>query len=418
MGLEHLKVLKEKEYRIFLLLIIWFLIVFTIASFNPILEINIVLYIPLIAVCLILIIISVVGRKDIKNELTFKMFLKYAIISAIFIAIFFSLALVLLLLIVILSILTYIFITSLFTMHGVYNKGISFDEKLYKWPFPFNWIARTLVLGGGLLLSALIMFAFAGVATAWAISSEDIANFLAIVPRIMILIMIGLMGLSFLLLLIGKYNAWLGVFFLWTALYSIYLMIKAFIGVGGSTTGSSTLPLPAQIGLYVFDLYLVLGTIGSLVGKRADILASKMESIPLGKFMKPDSIILALIFSKVSYEFANSIPGLGVSSLKATAVFVLFVPLFLFFGLYGIYNYGNIKKKWKEDKKREKQKRKKKAKETIEKLTPRPSIDKAQKPSSQTPKIKENLMYCSKCGTPNDATTASFCKGCGSELKK
>ena len=157
MGLKHLSVLKEKKNRIFLVIVIWFIIVFSVTSFNPITQINLVLYIPLIIVCLILFTISFVFRKDLTEELNAKMFFKYALVSLIFIVIFSAFALVLAILIMVASILSYIFITSMFTMYGCYNKGVELDEKLYKKPFPINWILRSIVLGGGLLASIFLM---------------------------------------------------------------------------------------------------------------------------------------------------------------------------------------------------------------------------------------------------------------------
>ncbi|MHA1149774.1 MAG: hypothetical protein ACTSR8_16180 [Promethearchaeota archaeon] len=406
MGVKDLNVLGNKENRLFLVIVIWFVILFTITSFNPIVEINIILYIPLLAVCIILFMISFLFRKDLREDLTKGMFLKYSLISIIFIAIFFSLASVLLILIFFISILSYIFITSLFTMAGCYNKGISFDEKLYKIaPWPINFILRTIVLVGGLLFAFLLFIIFAIAGTAWALASEDVASIMAIIPWIMIIIMIGLCALSFLFLIIGRYNAWLGVFFVWVGFYSIYLMIKAFTKAGGGSTGGGTygLPLPIQIALYIFDLYLVLGTIGSLIGKKADKIASGLEKIPLiGKMIRPDGIIIWLIFSKVAYEFANSIPDTAVSSLKATLVFILFIPLFLITGLYGMYQYGKLKKGWKQDKKDAK------AEKKLKKDIKKGRIDAS---------ALEKPIYCSNCGTSNERT-GKFCKSCGAELKK
>ena len=304
-------------------------------------------------------------------------------------------------------------------MYGCYNKGIEFDEKLYKWPFPFNWIARSTVLAGGLLVSALLMLVFAGVAVGWALYSEDIANFLAWIPVIMIVLMVILLGIALLFLILGRYNAWLGVFYFWVGIYSIYLMIKAFTRSGGGTSGGTYgLPLPVQIALYVFDLYLVLGTIGSLVGKRADLIAGKLQKIPIVKWFKTDTLIIWLIFSKVAYEFANSIPDLQASALKAILVFVLFVPLFFITGLYGIYSYGKIKQKWKQDKKQKKAEKKRKKLIRKGKIPPEePTPSRPPAPASKAqPAVIPGIKYCPKCGAQNKAED-QFCRSCGSELK-
>ncbi|MGQ4874877.1 MAG: zinc ribbon domain-containing protein [Promethearchaeia archaeon] len=407
MGLKDLSVLGKKEYRLYLIIIIWFIIDFTIASFNPIVEINVILYIPLIGFCLILFVISFVFRKDLKEELSVKMFLKYALISGIFILIFIGIAVYLIFLILIISIMTYIFITSLFIMLNCYKKGVEFDEKLYKWPFPFNSIARLSVLLGGLFLSAILMLLFAGIGTVWALKSENIANFMAFIPWIMIILMIVLLGISALYLLLGRFNAWLGVFYFWVGIYAIYLMIKAFTKAGGGSTGGTYgLPLPLQIALYVFDLYLVLGTIGSLIAK-SEPITNAMKKIPLLKGLKSDSVILWLIFSKVAYEFANSLPNMGVSELKAVAMFILYVPLFFILGFIGIVRYGKLKKEWKKQKKEAKLKKKiAKGKAKPEELA-----------ELQRGQIVEGAVYCSKCGTPNDEKN-NFCRKCGAPLQK
>ncbi|MGV9171010.1 MAG: zinc ribbon domain-containing protein [Promethearchaeia archaeon] len=225
--------------------------------------------------------------------------------------------------------------------------------------------------------------------------SEDIGNFFAVIPWLLIGVFILLSGITFLFLLIGKYNAWIGVFFVWVSLFAFYLMFNTFFTITSSGDGSgSAYGVPIQIGLFIFDLYLVLSTLGNLVGKRADIISKKI------KYINSDAIIIWLIFSKATYEFLNAFPEAGVSTIKSVGVFLLFVPLFFFMGLRGIYKYSEIKDR-RIKKKREKKRKKKALPSNV----------------SETKSKNENqeIVYCSRCGAPNGVDSA-FCNKCGHEL--
>ncbi len=392
MGFKDLKKIGKKENRIFLILIIWLLIAFTFVSFdipgiNEILDlIGFILFIPLIIVCMVLVLIAVFTDKEVK-EITLKQYIIYFIIGILIMIIFTTFSLILGLILMILAILSYVMITAIFTLYGCYKKGIEWDEKIYNWPRPINFFARWIQFFGGIIIAIILLLIAAGAGTIWGLVSKDIANFYILIPWLIILVIIVLAIFGYLFVFLAKLNAWLGVFFIWVALYTYYLMFNAFYSLSKSDgTGTSSLggdfALYIQIGLYIFDLILILSTIGTLVGERTEVIGKTLH-------MKSDTILIWLIFSKAAYEFVELIPGLKVGTFKAVGVFILFLPLILITGIYGIFHYFKVKKE-----------RKKKKKEK-----------KAEK------KVRKKSKKCPHCEALNQKN-AKFCKGCGEDLKK
>ncbi|MFO8020621.1 MAG: zinc ribbon domain-containing protein [Promethearchaeia archaeon] len=388
--MSGLKTLKEEENRIFLVLVIWLITGFTVIQFSQ--GWGIILFAPLLFLCVILFTVAFILRKNVK-DMGGKSILKYILISIPFIILFSSLMAYLFIFMVIISILSYIFIVAVFSMNSLYQKSIKFDEKLYNWPTPINFIARSAVFGGGLLISVVLMLFFAGAGTIMPLAVKEMPNFFSVIPWLMIGVFLLLATITFIFLLKGKYNAWIGVFFVWISLFAFYLLFKTVYSVT-SAGGESTYGLPIQIALYIFDLFLVLFTLGKLIGDQADIVSKKT------KYLNSDAILIWLIFSKATYEFLNAFEGTGVSVLKSVGSFALFVPLFLYMGLRGIYKYSEIKKRRKKKKKAKKRKGL--------------SLIKSEKRQEEKG-IQEGNVYCSKCGTAN-AQGSIFCKKCGNEL--
>ena len=337
-------------------------------------------FIPLIGLCMVLGFTAIFTSKEIR-DLSGKMYLLYLLIG-IGIIIVFSLASLLLLS---LGILLFIFITALFTLWSCYEKGVSWDEKIYKWPSPINHIARWLqylilpTVGGLLILLA----ALAGVV--WAVISLEMAFIFAIAGWILVGVCGFLWFLSAWFIFAGKLNSWLGIFFMWVAFYTWYLMFKAFISIslevdpsGGAIGGD--LMIFIQIGLYIFDMLIILSVIGNLVGERSEKISKTLH-------IKAETFFVWLIFSKAAYEYMNTIPQLQVGTLKAVLGFILFVPLVFITGLFGIINYFKVKKGMK----------KRKNKKDEEK------------------KLEKKGIKCEECGNYN-RQDAKFCKKCGKAL--
>ncbi len=391
--------LKKKENKLFTLIIVWMFVSFTICSFIPNLVVAYIAYVPLMLFCIFLFTISFVLRKDLRQELTKKSFIKYILITIPFALIFAGFAFYLIILIFILSVISYIFLTALFTSINCYRRAIRFDDKLYKLPAPINFLTRMGVLLGGFFVAFFLMIVFVILGTILPLVNKNITNYFALVPWILLVLLFVLLVISgVFFFLMGRFNAWLGVYFVWVGIYAIFLLLKMVLKFTGDGSVSS---LPVQIALYVFDVIILLDTINSLVGSRAEILSKRI------KHVKPDSILIWLIFSKVAYEFTNALPESGISAIKAVAVFGLFTPLVFLMGLYGIYRYGKVKQR---------RKAKKKAKKESKKQKKKGQIPESREPETKATGIKSGVTYCAKCGVPN-VSNARFCKQCGAEIK-
>ncbi|MHA1294812.1 MAG: zinc-ribbon domain-containing protein [Promethearchaeota archaeon] len=401
MSIKDLKILKEKELRLFLILTIWLLFAFTFFQFREFFPewLPYIIYLPLLGLCLSLIFAAFLFKKNLK-ELGPKQILIYFAITVPIILIFAFIALILF----VFAILTYVFITSIFTCYNCYKKGVKFDDNWYTKPFPINAAVRWTVFIGGTVLAILFIAIVAIVGAGFALFSEDVKSMLGFVPIAMFLVILILALIGGLMVLIGRLNAWLGIFFLWVSFYTLFLMIKAFLAVGGDSDGGSSI-IYVQIALYLFDLFLILSTMGSLVGKRAELISEKIH-------IRPENILIWLIFAKAAYEFADAVPGMEASQFKAIWVFVLFIPLVFIMGIYGIKSYGKLKKERKRRKKRSKiEKTSEKKKKKIEKTLKREGLSKEE--------IEKRLskvgIFCTKCGADN-VKTAKECRKCGAKL--
>jgi len=403
MGLKRLKVLGQKEYRLFLILVIWLIAAFTIFQLRFILLlpeiVGYIIFLPLIGITMVLTLVSIFTKKDVK-ELTAKEILKYCLIAIPIMFIFNFIVLIMFFL----AIIVYIFITAAFTMSNCYEKGIEFDEKIYNLPWPINFIVRW---GQHIFITIFalgLIFIVAVIGTAWALLSSNVADAFAIIGLLIMILIFVLWVLGTLTVLIGKLNAWLSIFFVWVALYSFYLMFKAFLSLSQTGGGVGSENITIVLLLYFFDLWLILSTLGSLVGKKAQIIADKLP-------IRPETMIILLIFSKAAYEFADVLQ-MDVGTFKAIGVFVLFAPLFFIAGLWGILKYGKVKKERKKKKKRKKivktTERKKK------KLIKEAKTEGASKEELSAIRTS-TMVFCKKCGAENNPES-KFCKGCGADL--
>ena len=350
MGLKDLGKLGKKKNRIFLILVIWLLVAFSLFTFTlpgifevP-LFVGILIFVPLLGLCMVMGFSAIFTKNEISALSTKKYFL-YCLLGTGIIIIFSFLSIVL----AILGILFFIFITSIFTLWSCYENGVSWDEKIYKWTSPFNHIARWLQYLILPILAGILVGIAAIIGWVWAIVSPNIANIYAIVAWIIIGVCAFIWFVSFWFIFVGKLNSWLGVFFIWVALYTYYLMFKAFISLSleinptGSTIGGSY-TLLIEIGLYIFDLLVILSVIGRLVGEKSEKLSKTLH-------MRSETLLVWLIFGKAAFEFIDILPNTNIGTLKAVLGFILFVPLVLITGIYGIINYFKVKKGMKTKKK-------------------------------------------------------------------
>jgi len=408
MGFKDLVELKKRENRLLLILVIWLLVGFTAVQFRTTRNISIVIFLPLLGILIILLLALIIFKKDLK-QMTFKSVLKYCLLAIPLFLIFTALIFFAVLILIVISILSYIFITSLFTLYNCYKWGVDLDDKVYKLPKLLNFLLRIITFVGGLILSILIMLLIANIGFNWGILPEAVLSELGHIPWVIITFFIILFLVCLLFLFIGKFNAWLGIFLIYVSVYASYLILKASLSLIKSE--ESVLAFPIQISIYFFDLFLLLITTGSLIGKKAELISKKL------KFIKTEVIIIWLIFSKTAYEFISTLPpsedGMPVSYSFIMISFIIFIPLFLFIGFYGIYNYFKLKKQRKEKKKAKKLKRK-----DIEdiKIIEEEKFEEEKLENIPIQEIIEEPLTCPSCFAIN-RKSAKYCSKCGSEIK-
>lgn len=379
MGLKDLKLLKEKENRLYLILILWLLIGFTMFQFEVLYVVGYIVFIPLIIISFILFLTALLSLKKF-SEMSKKRIIISIIIFILLSLLFFNLFYTLLLYLFLLAIISFIIITSVFTMYYFYILGIRIDDFLYNLPSSVKKFERWLFFIGGIIFSILLIIGAVIISelitggTGKAIGFNTSAVALIIVAIIIFFAIIGLRG---------RLNVWMGIFFVWVAIYTIYLMISIIysrISVGGG----NTLSIPIQILLYFFNLFLLLWTIGGLIGEKAKIIKEKL------RIFGSDTIVMWLIFSMASFEFASAgIETMDVDIFRYIAVYVLFIPLLFIMGIYGIYNYGNIIKER--------------------------SIKKLENEAKKEGIIEKEQVICTNCGAINEEG-AKFCTSCSKEI--
>jgi hypothetical protein len=160
--------------------------------------------------------------------------------------------------------------------------------------------------------------------------------------------------------------SWSGVFFLLIVVYSFYLALKVFLGMGGTETTSSNVPtvssLPSEIALVIGDLFILMYAIATIMGSQTELLTKKL------KRFKEDTILMWLIFSKASYEFAVNFPydiipnfqlpfinsivwiGQNMSVIKNVGALIIFIFLILVLGIYELRKHYQIKQKKRPEK--------------------------------------------------------------------
>jgi len=361
--LENISKLKEKENKIFLFLLIWFLIAFAVMQISILLNyaiIGIFFYFPLLGFTLFLWFISFSNVKIREYSLP-KLFL-LILLEFLLVIVFVILTVIFM----IVSIFTYIFFTSFFSLYGCYQMGKELDERLYY--RKYSWLWRGLEFFGGLILSVLLLlvFLFATWEATRIIGVTEIISFAYIV-------VLGVIASLTVYMLVSsvkkKFNAWLGTYFLLITLYTFYLVLRIFMGVASeaSSTSSTSDDLTASgifVVLLLVDLLILIYSISCILGSQGEILAEKLPRF------KQETLLLWLIFSKISWEYAANFPygtlgivqAIGIQEVQilgtllrivvSVIVLIIFIVLTIVFGVKGIRRYGDeieIMKKGKEE---------------------------------------------------------------------
>lgn len=361
--LENISKLKEKENKIFLFLLIWFLIAFTVMQISIYLNyaiIGIFFYFPLLGFTLFLWFISFSNVKI--REYSIPKLLLLILLEFLLVIVFVILTVIFM----IVSIFTYIFFTSFFSLYGCYQMGKELDERLYY--RKLSWLWRGLEFFGGLILSVLLLLVF--LFATW--EATRIVGVTEIISVAYIVVIVVIASLTVYMVVSGvkrKFNAWLGTYFLLITFYTFYLVLRIFMGIASEsgTTSSTSDDLVASgifIALLLLDLLILIYSISCILGSQGEILAEKLPRF------KQETLLLWLIFSKISWEYAANFPygtlgivqGIGIQEVQilgillrvvvSVIVLIIFIVLTIVFGVKGIRRYGDeieLMKKGKEE---------------------------------------------------------------------
>ena len=328
MGFSGIKKLTKKKHRVFLWIVVWLLIGIFASTFFPFMGIFILT--PLIGLCAVLFVLSIFGL-DLRN-MTFVKFIIILVIIILLISTLFIFNQIIFFLFSA-AIISYILITAGFSLYGCYTGGKDVDEFIYKkFPSPLNHITRLAEFLGGILLGLLIVY----------LTLIFTGYQLILITWIFFIIIIGLTAISVIILITGKFNAWLGTFSIYAGIYFAYLVV-VFLFASIIFAQQGIYPIVIRLIMATLDVLILLYTIGSLVGERMEILSKKL------KFIKAETILMWLIFSKASYELAIIIDPFLIS-IKNQWVLFIFVALLGIVGLYGILSYKKYRKKRKRKK--------------------------------------------------------------------
>ena len=320
MGFGGLKKLFQKRYRIFLIIVIWLLIGIIVAAFR--FGLGLFILTPLIPLCIVLCAVSIfIDLRDMH----LLMFIIVIIITAFLIFFFFIFSGVIIPLLFEISIISYIIITAIFTLYAVYEGSRNLDEFIYtRFPSPTHHIMRIVEFVGGIALGLLII---------WGIYTLT-GSQLYLMTWIVIITILVLAGIAVLLILTGRFNAWLGTFSFYAGLYFAFLVVAFLIGPDLLERGGAYPTLIVYL-FIIFDILILIYVVGVLVGERAEIISKKIK-------IGADTILMWLIFSKASYELAKLLDPSTIS-FKYWWILVIFVILLGIVGFIGIIKYKKFR---------------------------------------------------------------------------
>ena len=216
MAFKDLLLLKEKEYRLYLILIIWLIIGFTFFQFEVLYIAGLVVFIPLMALSYVLFLTSLVSYKKKLRDMSRKRLIITIIILVVLILLFFNFFLALFTIFLYLAIISYILITSIFTMYYFYVIGVKVDDYLYKLPTSLKKFERWCFFIGGILISVISLIIAIIITESVTGGTQEAVGFnTTVVAIIIIIIIIFFSIIGALHSLRGRLYAWMGIFFVW-----------------------------------------------------------------------------------------------------------------------------------------------------------------------------------------------------------
>jgi len=345
-------------------LVIWLLIGIAIIPYpNPIVSIiGILIFLPFLVFLMFLFLLSLISKTNIFEYSPWKIIL-FLLISlpimlliSIILVIMFAVAFV-----------TYFFFTSWFIFYGCYLIGKKVDEKLVSGKKRSAFL-RFIIFFGGLTVSLLLLYLFILGPTLFdfsIITKTPIAIpwYLNVVYLIVGGVLIGLAIICIVYMFKKSFNGWFGLFAILASFYTLFLVLKIYMGIVGTGTDPEQLAsIWAYLGVIIPDLFIIFYSLSTLMGSQAELLSKRIKRFGI------DSIIIWLILSKVTYEFihyfpyeifsAINIPWLNVlsnldndliNSAKNVAVLAFFIVVLVIIGIYEIHKYHKERKKPREE---------------------------------------------------------------------
>ena len=390
--IDNLKKLFKKDNWKLTVLVLWLLVGVSIIQFLPL--VGIIIFLPYLTFLMFLFLLSLGTKKNIMEYQLWKI----ALLLVVSLPLLLLLAIILIVLFAF-SIISYFFFTSWFILYACYLMGIGIEKKLFKYPRSRTFI-RTLLFFGGIAGSLLLLYLFIIGPTLFdfsLISTVEVPLFLNLAYVVVGSVIIGLAIFGIILMFKKIFNAWLGIFFILVAGYTLFLVVKIFLGLDEEI---NTIPsIWTNIGMLIVDLVIILYSLSTLMGKNAEFLAKRFKRMGI------DTAIIWLIFSKVSYEFIHHFPYTVFEQInipwiqaltdlnndiinlaKNVAVLAFFIVLLLVIGIYEIRKYTRQQKELIKDVHYE----------VKELISPQPTFEKPQPiteephPVIEEPKITED----------------------------
>ncbi|MFX1375340.1 MAG: zinc ribbon domain-containing protein [Promethearchaeota archaeon] len=399
MGFKDLKILGEKEKRIYLFLGILLMLASIFSQFEGTIWRGSELFMWVIYTCVVYFCFNFILRDRISKynyfifplsfllsyPLTF--FLAFGKIGDI------SIGTIVDSILVLFAIYYWFIITALFTVNKLFKNSTELDLKIEKLPKSINYTVRAIIFFGGALISTLLLLISSDFIFNYGIHSSLLRFILWPLTFFMILyiwffFIIGCVALGF-----KKEYFWFGPVFVLCSFYAIYIMLQA-ADLEYSFDPTSSIPA-LEWTLFFASLFLLLSTTADLVGEQSETIVKRV------KIIKPESMIIGLIFSMGMVEYSSSITPLELTGLQLSFMSDFF-PIFIgIFGVYAIYSFNKKMKLQKEQV------------ELVEISIPeKPKITVEQKEISKE-RIKPIL--CPQCGKSN-TPDSEHCVYCGYRL--
>ncbi|MFW9872892.1 MAG: hypothetical protein ACFFG0_07305 [Candidatus Thorarchaeota archaeon] len=367
--IENLKKL-GKNWRL-TAIVVWMLVGVAIIPYpNPIVSgIGILIFLPFMVFLMFLFLLSLISKRNIFEYPPWKVILFLLIslpimllISVVLIAMF------------AISVITYIFFTSWFIFYGCYLIGKRVDNKLVSDGERKHFLSF-LIFFGGLATSLILIYLFIVGPDLFDFSiilktpiEDEFPWWLNIIYFVVGGILLGLAITCIVYMFKKTFNGWFGIFAILVSFYTLFLVIKIYIGlislVGTGTDPEEIASIWPYLGVIIPDLFIIFYSLSTLMGSQAELLSKRIKRFGI------DTIIIWLILSKVTYEFIHYFPyeiledvnipwipwinelssldDTSINFWKNIAVLAFFILILVIIGIYEIHKSYRDRKEPKE----------------------------------------------------------------------